>query len=250
MWVVLVCIPELAGSLRIVVGDESSWSNGFGFWVFIACIFFFFFSSRRRHTRSTRDWSSDVCSSDLFQQEAKTAALALDPVDGDDVGVVEPGGGLRLLLKAPHHLLVLRDVGRQHFDRHLALEREVVRQEHRAHPTLPQQPLDPVLALDDALQPLANDVDAAGAGGPVPARDVRAARRAELAALGDRRVAAEAFEHAVGHRRWLGTRGARAPAADARGRRSAALPLAGGDGQVGVLQVPGCSSGTVPTQTS
>src|SRR5438105_14931501 len=25
----------------------------------------FFFSSRRRHTRSTRDWSSDVCSSDL-----------------------------------------------------------------------------------------------------------------------------------------------------------------------------------------
>src|SRR5207247_6277771 len=27
--------------------------------------FIFFFSSRRRHTRSTRDWSSDVCSSDL-----------------------------------------------------------------------------------------------------------------------------------------------------------------------------------------
>src|SRR2546421_7779713 len=28
-------------------------------------ITFFFFSSRRRHTRSDRDWSSDVCSSDL-----------------------------------------------------------------------------------------------------------------------------------------------------------------------------------------
>src|SRR3989440_7804035 len=27
---------------------------------------FFFFSSRRRHTRSDRDWSSDVCSSDLL----------------------------------------------------------------------------------------------------------------------------------------------------------------------------------------
>src|SRR5215813_669601 len=26
---------------------------------------FFFFSSRRRHTRCGRDWSSDVCSSDL-----------------------------------------------------------------------------------------------------------------------------------------------------------------------------------------
>src|SRR5205809_1527561 len=28
--------------------------------------FFFFFSSRRRHTRCSRDWSSDVCSSDLI----------------------------------------------------------------------------------------------------------------------------------------------------------------------------------------
>src|SRR5699024_4870663 len=28
-------------------------------------VFCFFFSSRRRHTRSKRDWSSDVCSSDL-----------------------------------------------------------------------------------------------------------------------------------------------------------------------------------------
>src|SRR5207245_7651758 len=32
----------------------------------IAVVFlFFFFSSRRRHTRCYRDWSSDVCSSDL-----------------------------------------------------------------------------------------------------------------------------------------------------------------------------------------
>src|SRR5699024_12045004 len=29
------------------------------------CMLVFFFSSRRRHTRSKRDWSSDVCSSDL-----------------------------------------------------------------------------------------------------------------------------------------------------------------------------------------
>src|SRR5690606_41061214 len=28
-------------------------------------IHYFFFSSRRRHTRFSRDWSSDVCSSDL-----------------------------------------------------------------------------------------------------------------------------------------------------------------------------------------
>src|SRR2546429_1210060 len=31
---------------------------------------FFFFSSRRRHTRCSRDWSSDVCSSDLSAHEA------------------------------------------------------------------------------------------------------------------------------------------------------------------------------------
>src|SRR5699024_11330167 len=35
--------------------------------------FIFFFSSRRRHTRSKRDWSSDVCSSDLDQgRDAET----------------------------------------------------------------------------------------------------------------------------------------------------------------------------------
>src|SRR6266498_5523283 len=40
------------------------------------CMFlfvFFFVSSRRRHTRSLRDWSSDMCSSDL------TATIALRP---------------------------------------------------------------------------------------------------------------------------------------------------------------------------
>src|SRR5699024_11499022 len=31
----------------------------------LLCLCCFFFSSRRRHTRSKRDWSSDVCSSDL-----------------------------------------------------------------------------------------------------------------------------------------------------------------------------------------
>src|SRR5690625_2605921 len=29
----------------------------------------FFFASRRRHTRWPRDWSSDVCSSDLYRGE-------------------------------------------------------------------------------------------------------------------------------------------------------------------------------------
>src|SRR3712207_7630119 len=37
---------------------------------------FFFFSSRRRHTRYWRDWSSDVCSSDLDERAVGDA----DPV--------------------------------------------------------------------------------------------------------------------------------------------------------------------------
>src|SRR5690349_21889915 len=37
----------------------------FFFFIVVLFVFFFFFSSRRRHTRSLRDWSSDVCSSDL-----------------------------------------------------------------------------------------------------------------------------------------------------------------------------------------
>src|SRR3712207_6211778 len=34
----------------------------------LSVILFFFFSSRRRHTRYWRDWSSDVCSSDLLEE--------------------------------------------------------------------------------------------------------------------------------------------------------------------------------------
>src|SRR2546422_1351378 len=39
---------------------------------------FFFFSSRRRHTRCSRDWSSDVCSSDLTRSQGITSnAIAI-----------------------------------------------------------------------------------------------------------------------------------------------------------------------------
>src|ERR1039457_7391006 len=41
---------------------RAEWRWGYGF---------VFFSSRRRHTRLQGDWSSDVCSSDLFTYEAK-----------------------------------------------------------------------------------------------------------------------------------------------------------------------------------
>src|SRR5438874_9674852 len=46
--------------------------------VFSCC---FFFSSRRRHTRSLRDWSSDVCSSDLVREALQGCDLVLVIVD-------------------------------------------------------------------------------------------------------------------------------------------------------------------------
>src|SRR6266496_1415404 len=42
-------------------------------------MFFFFFSSRRRHTRSLRDWSSDVCSSDLLPSEVSQVSHGKSP---------------------------------------------------------------------------------------------------------------------------------------------------------------------------
>src|SRR3989440_13082528 len=42
----------------------------------------FFFSSRRRHTRSDRDWSSDVCSSDL--QVIAACGPNFSVLSGDD----------------------------------------------------------------------------------------------------------------------------------------------------------------------
>src|SRR3989449_10664902 len=44
-------------------------------------VLFFFFSSRRRHTRCSRDWSSDVCSSDLGQPRAAPARPGFLPED-------------------------------------------------------------------------------------------------------------------------------------------------------------------------
>src|SRR2546421_3870647 len=45
-------------------------------------MFFFFFSSRRRHTRSDRDWSSDVCSSDLAVTRGPQRDGEPDPAAG------------------------------------------------------------------------------------------------------------------------------------------------------------------------
>src|SRR5690606_40368254 len=60
---------------------------------------FFFFSSRRRHTRFSRDWSSDVCSSDLALVATGRADVMLDPVlspwdAAALVPIIEEAGGV------------------------------------------------------------------------------------------------------------------------------------------------------------
>src|SRR2546422_11472020 len=60
-------------------------------YICIVYVLFFFFSSRRRHTRCSRDWSSDVCSSDLLsahlggrnimERTSKAGLMAQDRVE-------------------------------------------------------------------------------------------------------------------------------------------------------------------------
>src|SRR5687768_17792787 len=52
----------------------------------------FFFSSRRRHTRCSRDWNSDVCSSDLGYWDLVPTLydLQTDPVEATDVYPARP----------------------------------------------------------------------------------------------------------------------------------------------------------------
>src|SRR2546429_7342759 len=68
----------------------------------------FFFSSRRRHTRCSRDWSSDVCSSDLFE---RLLALGfegmLEHAGREQLRLVGGGAAVRILER--HYLPLLRE---------------------------------------------------------------------------------------------------------------------------------------------
>src|SRR5687768_18578822 len=75
----------------------------------------FFFSSRRRHTRCSRDWSSDVCSSDLGVDLA-------DVEDTHDVGVVETLEGVGLALEAGAELGGFAPRGRRSEERRVGKE--------------------------------------------------------------------------------------------------------------------------------
>src|SRR6266496_6758915 len=84
----------------------------------------FFFSSRRRHTRSLRDWSSDVCSSDLRRvyegqlSEADWSALGgiLDSKEFRELKVPASVAPLVVENSHPYTISVARDKGFQNME--------------------------------------------------------------------------------------------------------------------------------------
>jgi hypothetical protein len=73
----------------------------------------------------------------LHRQEMDPVGL-LHRVDGDDVRLVEGRDRLRLALESLQPLCIRRHLGRQHLDRHLAVERRVGRLPHLAHASFAQ----------------------------------------------------------------------------------------------------------------
>src|SRR3989449_768559 len=67
--------------------------SNFSCWSCIVGWSFFFFSSRRRHTRCSRDWSSDVCSSDLLQRVLQDKTSDTMAVQKYDIRKPESEGG-------------------------------------------------------------------------------------------------------------------------------------------------------------
>src|SRR5690625_5831838 len=70
----------------------------------------FFFSSRRRHTRWPRDWSSDVCSSDLFKGPKGRYATILRIIETEQptvrqlLGRLAAGGGHFTVVGTPEQI--------------------------------------------------------------------------------------------------------------------------------------------------
>src|SRR5215813_199564 len=64
-------------------------------------MFFFFFSSRRRHTRCGRDWSSDVCSSDLEWKASASNRSGDRKEDRDVFSGAEEGRVMATILNKP-----------------------------------------------------------------------------------------------------------------------------------------------------
>src|SRR5439155_5276853 len=70
---------KLRRETKHAISDNNDQHENMTARVNIEIFVFFFFSSRRRHTRWPRDWSSDVCSSDLSRKMAAAIAKGTQP---------------------------------------------------------------------------------------------------------------------------------------------------------------------------
>src|SRR5699024_4222297 len=84
-------------------------------------------SSRRRHTRSKRDWSSDVCSSDLLRggHVEGDRDIASGPVTGDVDGLTDEVEGCGIRIEVRGESAFVAESGRQSPVLEHALERVV-----------------------------------------------------------------------------------------------------------------------------
>src|SRR5690554_611454 len=130
--------------------------------------FFFFFSSRRRHTRCGRDWSSDVCSSDLrYLPGVKlnpsltaTTDIHASILDADIVVISVPSSSVREVMESiasalkPEQVLLSTTKGIEH-ERFLLMS-QVIRE------VCPNNPIavlsGPNLAKEIARRELAGSV--------------------------------------------------------------------------------------------
>ncbi len=85
-----------------------------------------------------------------LRHEVRSAIMGADIVDGEDVGVIEHPGGARLLLEVSQAVLVRREGGGEHLDRHVPAEPRVPGAIDFAHPAGAQKCADLVRAQASA----------------------------------------------------------------------------------------------------
>jgi hypothetical protein len=105
---------------------------------------------------------------DELHDDGLAALILEDVVDGDDVGVGQPGDRDRLAAEALGHDRVRGQARLEPLEGHLAVERHVGGEPHLGHPALGQSPLEPVAPGED---------DGLGAAGRARARGGRGVRR-------------------------------------------------------------------------
>ena len=88
---------------------------------------------RDRYRRVDAKHLLERSAGDVLHREVVQSALALDPIDRNDAGMVETRRGFGLAPEARHDVLVARELGLQDLDRYGAIEPDVVGEKDDPH---------------------------------------------------------------------------------------------------------------------